>query len=168
MFRRLTARQPFYNWELRFSVGEQLPGEEGGAQESGRASEKTGGEGGDTAADQAGEGGRHEAGTEEQVGAGGEGGAVAVVGEQAGEVAAGDEPEEEAEAGAEKEAGGGKLDGEKAGDEGEGDALGGRNFKRWVVRLLQLEERWRVKGFQLSLITSVFLRRNLCSPVCIS
>merc|ERR1719209_2350776 len=43
VFRRLAAKQPFYNWELRFSVGEQLPGEEGGAQESGRASEKTGG-----------------------------------------------------------------------------------------------------------------------------
>ena len=177
MFRRLTARQPFYNWELRFSDGEQHPGEGGGehpgegggahdscasppslsCHESGGdgASEKTDGEGEDIAADQT------EAETVDQVGAGGE--AVAVVEEQADEVAAGDEAEEDAADQVEEDAGGGggggggNLDSEQARDESEGDALGGRNFKRWVVRLRQLEERWRVKGFQLSLITSVSL-----------
>ena len=159
MFRRLTARQPFYNWELRFSDGEQHPGEGGGAQESGGggASEKTDGEGEDIAADQTREGGRYEAGTVDQVGAGGEGEAEAVVGEQADEVVAGDEEEAEEEAGGGGGGGGGgKLDGDKAGAEGEGNALGERNFKRWVVRLLQLEERWRVKGFQLSLKPQFF------------
>ena len=89
MFRRLTARQPFYNWELRFSDGEQHPGEGGGAHDScasppslschesggDGASEKTDGEGEDIAADQT------EAETVDQVGAGGEGEAVAVRGD---------------------------------------------------------------------------------------
>ena len=44
---------------------------------------------------------------------------------------------------------GGELDGEPGGDEEEADVRGGeKNFKRWVVRLLRVEERWRMKGFQ--------------------
>ena len=146
MFRRLAARQPFYNWELRFSAGEHQPAEGGvgGAQESGGvgggvaqeggASGKADGEGEHIPADQAGEGGRYEGGTIVEQG-GGEGGALAVVGEHADDAGGG--------------RGGGELDGEQAGDENEGDALEEKSFKRRVVRLLQLEERWRIKGFQL-------------------
>ena len=118
VFRRLAAKQPFFNWELRFSVAEQLVG---------------GGE------------------TVEQV----EGGDQAKEDKAEGEDGAPEETKREAseEAGA-----GGELEGD--GDEGRGGHRGKHgmeeqmfhkrenNYKRWVARLLQLEERWTQRGSQ--------------------
>ena len=157
VFRRVAARQPFYNWELRFSVeeqqqvgGENLEQVDGGGE---AVDQEAGGEiveqlAGAEIAEQAGEGGGGGEQEEERGGASetthGEGGDLASA--QAGK---GGRYEEQVGAGCQ---GGEQADDVAAVDEAEEEGgEGGRepeNFKRWVVRLLQLEERWRKKGFQ--------------------
>ena len=119
VFRRLAARQPFYNWELRFSVEEEHTGGETLEQADG---------GGEIAE-------QHDGGeTVEQAEAGGDAAEQHAAGEIVEQVEGGEI--------------GGEPDGEPGGDEDEGDSQGEKSFKRWVVRLLRVEERWRMKGFQ--------------------